>query len=159
MKYRSWIAGALMGAGLMGAASAQEIGSPDGAPSGVEGVGAVVIRVSDLKKAEEFYQSVLGVVQVRHMDVEAYSETIFAFPGGEGAKLVLVESHTPETPMSQARIVFNASAAETAVSRAVENGAALVRDAKPVPGTGGLVIGIVQDPDANTLEFIQRNEG
>lgn len=157
MKQHALIAGAIFGAVLALPGLAQEADAPNGVASGVEGVAAVVVRVSDLEDAEGFYEHVLGVVSVRHAEMDAYSETVYAFPGGEGAKLVLVESHVPETEHSEVRVVFSASVAATPVAAALANGATIVRDATPVPGIDGLVIGIVKDPDGNTLEFIQRD--
>ncbi len=129
--------------------------APEPAPI-IRDVAAIIVPVVSLEASEAFYQGVLGAEFVRRSDTDHYLEAIYGFPGNSGARLVLIQSLDKETALSSVRIVFNANDIDAVFAGLADQHVEIEREPTPIPGAGGLRIGIIKDADGNTLEFIQR---
>lgn len=114
---------------------------------------AVVIGVSDIESAYEFYTSVLGLELVREVNTEDYLERILSAPGGEGVRIVLFENLATDS-MAQTRIVFYTDDAEGIVESMSARSLEVVHAPAPMP-EAPVIVGIAKDADGNLLEFIQ----
>src|ERR1700750_1099275 len=75
-------------------------------------LGAADIVVSDMKRSVDFYTNVLniGLKPTQYFDVEAYTETILAFPRGPrptGSPIILMQYKNEGKPQKQqGKLVF-----------------------------------------------------
>lgn len=135
--------------------SAETVDQPAPAAQ-INGLAAVVIGVSDIESAYEFYTSVLGLKPVREVKTEKYIERIMSAPDGEGTRIVLFESLSEDVPM-HSRIVFYTDDAEGIIGGMSARELEVVHPPAAFPGTS-VIVGIAKDADGNLLEFIQLPE-
>lgn len=123
------------------------------APQKVKSLAAVVIGVSDIESALEFYTSVIGLELVGEVTTEKYLERILSAPGGQGSRIVLFQSLSDDMS-ADTRIVFYADDAAALVESMRQQELEVVHAAAPFSGTS-VIVGIAKDADGTMLEFIQ----
>ncbi|MFN3313711.1 MAG: VOC family protein [Hyphomonas sp.] len=119
----------------------------------VNSLAAVVIGVSDIDTALEFYTSVLGLELARAIDTEQYLERIMSSPNGEGSRIVLFQSLEDDT-LAKTRVVFYTDDAAGVVEQMRARELEIIHEPAILPGTP-VIVGIAKDEDGTVLEFIQ----
>lgn len=119
----------------------------------VSGLAAVVVGVSDIESAMDFYTSVIGLELLQEVNTDKYLERILALPGGQGTRIVLFQSLSDDVSAGS-RIVFYADDAGAMVESMRARELEVVLPAEPFAGTP-VIVGIAKDEDGTMLEFIQ----
>jgi catechol 2,3-dioxygenase-like lactoylglutathione lyase family enzyme len=121
---------------------------------------AATLVSTDLQRAVQFYVKALGMVEGAKIENPMVIEAPLHFPGG-GPDLLLVKARLENalaTPPARGRIVVRTSDVRAAAAQIVASGYALegaVRD----DAIHHVMIAIVKDPDANTIELVQLSKG
>jgi predicted enzyme related to lactoylglutathione lyase len=148
---------ALVGAAMFMSATAfaqQAPASAQGAPPGPVATPRVImlrLHVSDLARAEKFYQEVLGATVVQKMGDNV---GIMNFPGGVLPGLILIQSREEEH-MSGSFVIQVPDLEATLASAAANGGKVMTtrfsQDIQKMPAQSRHVF----DPDGNDIEVLQ----
>jgi predicted enzyme related to lactoylglutathione lyase len=146
--------------GLASVDSSAQENEPSTAFSSPHRISAPKLIVDDLGRAENFYKTFLGVLQLRRIDtsLEVFDETIFGY--GKGANVALFEPNPElEAPLVKSRhpvVLFNTPNL-TAITDRLEATGYPVRYIGS-EGGDGLFIGITEDPSGNVVEIVSRGD-
>ncbi|HID8641027.1 TPA: lactoylglutathione lyase [Neisseria meningitidis] len=123
-----------------------------------------MLRVGNLEKSLDFYQSVLGMKLLRRKDYPEGRFTLaFVGYGDETDSTVLELTHNWDTERydlgnAYGHIAVEVDDAYEACERVKRQGGNVVREAGPMKH-GTTVIAFVEDPDGYKIEFIQKKSG
>lgn len=121
----------------------------------VKSFAAIVVGVSDVDTALEFYTSVLDLKLVREVNTEKYREKILSTASGDGTKIVLFQTLT-DTALPATRVVFYSDDVNGIISDMRDRDLEVIIEPSSDPGAPAIV-GIARDADGTVLEFIQLN--
>lgn len=116
--------------------------------------------VADLDGAVAFYSSVIGLVEMNRVEAaitgRQVSEVVFMPTYQGGPMFILAQFHDQEKPSSDELILgFATRDIEAALGRAVEAGGAVAEGPIEVPGTGGMKVAFVTDPEGHLVQLSQ----
>lgn len=123
-----------------------------------------MLRVGNLDKSLEFYQTVLGMTLLRRRDYPDGRFTLaFVGYGDEKDHTVLELTHNWDTESYQlgegyGHIAIEVDDAYAACDAVRAKGGKVTREAGPMKH-GSTVIAFVEDPDGYKIEFIQKGSG
>jgi lactoylglutathione lyase len=119
-----------------------------------------MLRVVDLKKSIEFYQSILGMKLLRQRDNEQYRYTLaFLGYGDESSEAVIELTYnwdTSEYDLGNAygHIAIGCTDIYQTCQAISQAGGTITREPGPVKG-GTTEIAFIKDPDGYSIELIQ----
>jgi predicted enzyme related to lactoylglutathione lyase len=122
-------------------------------PRVIEGLQAVTVHVTDLRRAREFYSRVLGLEEERPLP--NVPRAVFKIPGSSTRLLMHVQSGDEggRAPGTVSGILFHCSDPVAATVVVKENGGSIVDEPWTMHrGESAIVRVVVADPDGN--EFI-----
>ena len=118
------------------------------------------LQVKDLDGAVAFYSSVVGLVEMHHVEAEIagrkVSEVVFmpTYPGGP--MFILAQFHDTQAPAANELILgFATKDLAAFIERAEHAGGHVLEPAREVPGTGGMRVAFVSDPEGHILQLSQ----
>lgn len=121
----------------------------------IEGLQAVAIHVTDVRRARAFYTRVLGLKELSYS--EEYSRAAYALPGTSTLLTmhVMGEGEEGRPPGTVTGIVFEHHDPVAACEEIKRRGGSIVNEAATVQRPGvSYTLGVVADPDGN--EFVIR---
>jgi predicted enzyme related to lactoylglutathione lyase len=121
----------------------------------IEGLQAVTIHVTDVRRARAFYTRVLGLKELSYS--EEYSRAAYALPGTSTLLTmhVMGEGEEGRPPGTVTGIVFEHHDPVGACEEIKRRGGSIVNEAATVQRPGvSYTLGVVADPDGN--EFVIR---
>jgi predicted enzyme related to lactoylglutathione lyase len=121
----------------------------------IEGLQAVTIHVTDVRRARAFYTRVLGLKELSYS--EEYSRAAYALPGTSTLLTmhVMGEGEEGRPPGTVTGIVFEHHDPVAACEEIKRRGGSIVNEAATVQRPGvSYTLGVVADPDGN--EFVIR---
>ena len=119
-----------------------------------------MLRVADLKKSIDFYQTVLGMKLLRQRDNEQYRYTLaFLGYGDESSEAVIELTHNWDTTEYQlgnayGHIAIGSDDIYQTCTNITKAGGTISRAPGPVKG-GTTEIAFIKDPDGYAIELIQ----
>jgi len=122
-----------------------------------------MLRVVDLKKSIDFYQSVLGMKLLRQRDNEQYRYTLaFLGYGDETSEAVIELTHNWDTSQYElgnayGHIAIGCNDIYQTCQSISQAGGTITREPGPVKG-GTTEIAFVKDPDGYSIELIQNKQ-
>ena len=124
-------------------------------PSSPHTIGAAKLIIGDVKKNQEFYESMFGMKEVAHYSADGvYDEPIMGF--GEGARLALF-SPKAEAPLKKSQYpvaLIYAPDFDALVKKIEDSKHPITR--LPAAQSGTFRIAIARDPSGNAIEILAR---
>jgi catechol 2,3-dioxygenase-like lactoylglutathione lyase family enzyme len=123
------------------------------------GLSLTALRVTDLDRSRRFWAEGCGMPVRSSFSTPKFDAVLVGREGAAG--LELVRQHGGEQgPVGAGggfwKVVLSTGDAAAAVRRAAEHGGTVVRSAQALEHLGGLVLGLVEDPDGYLVEFVQQ---
>jgi predicted enzyme related to lactoylglutathione lyase len=134
-----------------------------GAASGQEArIRSVRVSAPDVTKTAQFYETVFGLREARHVDrngapfevIMNYGRDAAAAEANTAPKLVVILRDPAAPPPSVSNLVFGVRDVDAIVARAIKAGGTQSR-ATNVSQTSGSKVGFIKDPAGNEIEIIQ----
>jgi len=122
-------------------------------------LGAVGIAVSDLERSSAFYTKILGMVELRRLELESMDEIILGFEGSRSASVVLMkytdgsDHNCQDLPV---KLVFFVDDTRGILEAVRASGYTIYKEAQEYPSMGGMIIGYAKDPDGYKVELMQK---
>jgi catechol 2,3-dioxygenase-like lactoylglutathione lyase family enzyme len=142
-----------------GAAQAQPAATPALSPASAMSLLTVAVPSTDLARSTAFYVGGLGLTAAGRMETANATEAPLIFPGG-GPPLMLIASKAPGAALPVRgmlnRVVLNVPDVKGLEARLAAAGYPAKRPPFEEP-QHHIVVGVIEDPDGNVLELVQRN--
>jgi len=118
------------------------------------------LQVKDLEAAVSFYTAVVGLVEMNRVEAaiagRAVSEVVFMPTYEGGPMFILAQFHDTTAPAANELILgFATQDIAGFIARAEQAGGKVIEPAREVPGTGGMQVAFVADPEGHVLQLTQ----
>jgi catechol 2,3-dioxygenase-like lactoylglutathione lyase family enzyme len=143
-----------------GATQAQAETSPSSGPPAAKALAVMsaTFATSDLDRSIAFYTQGLGLMAAARMERQEVTEVPLLFPGG-GMSLLLMkwkgDAASPQGKPRIGRLILNVPDLKALAAQLQAAGYALKRPIAEQPQFH-ILVGLVEDPDGNQLELVQR---
>ena len=117
----------------------------------------VKLVVDDLEAIARFYEQVFGMTTTGRFHAESERGPIdeIVLDSGEGARLIIVKwLERPAPPAGELMLGFRSTEIDQMFIDAAEAGANIVRAPSPSEEAGGVIVGLLADPEGHMSEVI-----
>lgn len=118
----------------------------------------VKLVVDDLEAVARFYEQVFGMSRTARFQAESEMGPIdeIVLDSGEGARLIIVKwLERPAPPAGELMLGFRSTDIDQLFSEASAAAGTIVRAPSPSKEAGGLIVGLLADPEGHAIEIIE----